>query len=402
MNNLDSYLDIVGDRVIHSIYKKMRSLYDSHVLHINSTFSGGGVAEILASLVPLMNDIGIDAGWRILHGNTDFFGITKKFHNGLQGEPVNVSDIKKHLYAQASQEFSTYTHINAHDYVIVHDPQPLPLVKYYRKRQPWIWRCHIDLSSPDQKLWSYLKRYMLNYDMVIVSSEMYMSKDLPVEYRIIMPAINPLTHKNKVIPDSLIEKTFKKHNIPTDKPFITQISRFDKWKDPLGVLDVFRLVREKIDCRLVLCGNMAADDPEGWEIYEEVRRKAKPFTDSGDVILVTIESNILVNALQRKAAVVVQKSLREGFGLTVTEALWKARPVVASNVGGIPLQIRDGENGYLLDPEDTQGFADRIVEIIKHPDHAQEMGQSARETVRDQFLMTRVLSDYLDLLNYLS
>ena len=312
------------------------------------------------------------------------------------------SDIKKHLYAQASQEFSTYTHINSHDYVIVHDPQPLPLIKYYRKRQPWIWRCHIDLSSPDQKLWAYLKRYMLNYDLVIVSSEMYMSSDLPVEYRIIMPAINPLIHKNKVIPDSLIEKTFKKHNIPADKPFITQISRFDKWKDPLGVLDVFQQVREKVDCRLVLCGNMAADDPEGWDIYEEVRRKAKPFIESGDVVLVTVESSILVNALQRKAAVVLQKSKREGFGLTVTEAMWKERPVVASKVGGIPLQIRDGENGYLLEPNDFSGFADRIVEIIRHPDHARELGQSAQETVRENFLMTRVLSDYLDLLNYLS
>ncbi|MCE5251060.1 glycosyltransferase, partial [bacterium] len=317
----------------------------------------------------------------------------------LQGEKINFSEMKKRLYVQASEVFSTYTHIDNHDFVVIHDPQPLPLIKFYRKRQPWIWRCHIDLSSPDKELWEYLKRFILNYDIVIVSSEKYESRDLPVDYRIIQPAINPLTHKNKEINGQVISKYLKKYGVKTDKPIITQISRFDKWKDPLGVLEVFKIAREKADCRLVLCGNMATDDPEGWEIFEKVKQRAKPLIDKGDVVLITVESNILVNVLQRSAAVVIQKSLREGFGLTVTEALWKERAVVASNVGGIPLQIQDSENGFLLDPDDNTGFAERIVELLKHPSLGKEMGQKGKETVRQQFLMTRVLSDYLDLFN---
>ena len=334
MIKIENYYDIVGDKVISSIYKRMRNLYGKHVLNINSTYIGGGVAEILSSLVPLMNDVGMEAGWRTVHGNIDFYGITKKFHNALQGEKINFSDMKKSQYEKVNLNFSSYTHINNHDFVVIHDPQPLPLIKFYKKRQPWIWRCHIDLSTPDKDLWSYLKNFIIKYDIVIVSSEKYMSKDLPLEYRIITPAIDPLTSKNKDISDSVIEKHFKKYGVPTDKPLITQISRFDKWKDPLGVVDVFKKVKEKIDCRLVLCGNMATDDPEGLAIFEKIKHSAQKLIDNKDIILLTVENSILVNALQRNSAVVIQKSLREGFGLTVTEALWKETPVVTTNVRG--------------------------------------------------------------------
>ena len=397
MRVLMDYKDLVGYDSIANIYRKPKRLYGKHILHINSTYQGGGVAEILLSLVPLMNDVGINTGWRVLHGNPDFFAITKKFHNALQGERLNFTKMKKRLYIQANNDFSVYTHID-HDCVIIHDPQPLPLVKFFKKRQPWLWRIHIDLSAPDEGLWTFLKEFLIRYDAVIISNEKYKKADLPVHQRVILPAIDPLSPKNTEISEEVISKYLKKFHIPRDKPLITQVSRFDKWKDPEGVIEVFRLVKEKVDCRLVLCGSMAMDDPAGAMIYEKVRRKAKQLIKNGDVILITSENNILVNALQRSAAVVMQKSTREGFGLTVTEALWKRTPVVASNIGGIPLQITDGENGFLASPWDTQDFADKITHILQNPDLAKDMGSKGRRIVRENFLITRLLSDYIDLL----
>ena len=306
--------------------------------------------------------------------------------------------MKKKLYLQANEDFSLYTHID-HDCVIIHDPQPLPLIKFYRKRQPWVWRCHVDLSTPNQELWEFLSSFILRYDLVILSSEQYKKKDLPVEQRIIQPVIDPLSPKNIDLQPQLIAKFLKKFDIPTDKPILTQISRFDKWKDPEGVLEVYKLVKEEVDCRLVLCGSMATDDPEGWKIYEKIRRKANRLTEKRDVILITSENNILVNVLQRVSAVIIQKSIREGFGLAVTEALWKERPVVASNVGGIPLQIRDGENGFLVNPEDISGAAEKVLKILREPEMAREMGRKGKEVVRQNFLVTRLLLDHLDLLN---
>lgn len=398
MRSLEDYHKIVGDEVITSIHKKARSLYERHILHINSTYQGGGVAEILTSLVPLMNDIGIDTGWRIMQGNPDFFQITKKFHNALQGNGINFTEMKKKLYLLANENFSVYTHIN-HDCVIIHDPQPLPQIKFYAKRQPWIWRCHADLSNPNGKLWAFLKNFILRYDLVVVSNDNYRQKDLPLEQKVCYPAIDPLSHKNMELSERDLTKNLKKFSIPTDKPLITQVSRFDRWKDPTGVIEVFKLVKKKVDCRLILCGSMAADDPEGWNIYERVHRKANDFIKSGEVILLTSESNILVNALQRISKVVIQKSIREGFGLTVSEALWKETPVIASKIGGIPLQIVDGENGFLVDSFDTKGFADRIVRILQDPALGEEMGRKGKEHIRKNFLITRLLSDYLSVLN---
>ncbi|HIH70353.1 glycosyltransferase [Methermicoccus shengliensis] len=395
---IEDYRDIVGDEVIYEICKEARKLYGKHILHINSTYQGGGVAEILSAGVSLMNDVGVDTGWRILHGSPDFFTITKKFHNALQGEHIHFTEMKKSLYMQTNEEFAQYTHIN-HDIIVVHDPQPLPLIRFYKKKQPWIWRCHVDLSNPNPEVWDFLKSFILRYDAVWVSNEKYKSDDLPVEQRVIHPFIDPLSSKNIELPESVIKKYLRKFSIPTDKPIITQVSRFDKWKDPMGVVEVFKLVKEEMDCRLVLCGSAARDDPEATVIYEEVRRKAKPLIKSGDVILITRENNILVNALQRTAAVVLQKSLREGFGLTVTEALWKAKPVVASNVGGIPLQIEDGKSGYLVEPNDVEGFADRVIELMQKPEKAAQMGRRGRKTVKEKFLITRGLLEHIRLLS---
>ncbi len=392
------YLNIVGEEVIVSIYKLAGKLYNRSMVHINSTYYGGGVAEMLSSLIPLLNDVGISAGWRILKGSPDFFEITKKFHNALQGDPINLTDNKKRLYLQTNEDFSTYTHID-HDIVIIHDPQPLPLIKFYHKKEPWIWRCHVDLSNPNPDLWNFLKRFIIRYEKVIVSSEQYKKPDLPVEQRIFFPVIDPLSPKNREISQSIIDSHLRKFKIPTDKPILLQISRFDKWKDPLGVLDIYERVRQEVDCRLILCGSMATDDPEGWQIYQKVMNRAKNYIDNRDVILITVENHMLVNVLQRAAAVVIQKSLKEGFGLTVTEALWKEKPVVASRVGGIPLQITDGQTGFLVEPTDHETFARRIVELIKNPDMGRELGRKGKEVVREKFLITRLIIDYLNLMD---
>lgn len=397
MKRVHDYRHIVGDKVISRIYQKANKLYHKRVIHINSTYAGGGVAEILNSLTPLMNDAGVDTDWRIIRGTPDLFNITKKFHNALQGDKINLSSIKKKLYMQANEDFSTYASLD-HDCVFIHDPQPLPLIQFYRKKQPWIWRCHIDLSNPNKELWEFLKDFILRYDLMVVSSKKYTKKDLPIEQIIFQPVIDPLTPKNMELSDKDSAKYLKKFGVPTDKPLITQISRFDKWKDPLGVVEIFKMVKKEIDCRLVLCGSMASDDPEGMKIYEKVRYRSNHLVENGDIILITSENNILVNALQRKSAVVLQKSLREGFGLTVTEALWKGTPVVASNVGGIPLQIKHEETGYLYDPENKEAFAEKIIEIIQNPKKFKEMTKAAKEFVRKNFLITRLLESYFDIL----
>lgn len=398
---LEDYVETVGKDIIADIHERARALYGKSMVHINSTHIGGGVAEILTSLLPLLNDVGIDADWRILRGTPDFFSVTKKFHNALQGEPINFTEWKRKLYVETNEDFSVYAHIN-HDCVVVHDPQPLPLTKFYRKRQPWVWRLHIDLSHPHEATWEFLKKFVESYDVVVVSSEAYLRNDLPVEQRIIRPAIDPLSQKNIEISEDTITKYLDKLKVPRDKPFLLQVSRFDKWKDPLGVIDVFRLVKEVVDCRLVLCGNTASDDPEGTAMFEEITTKGKDLIENNDLVLISGADNIAVNALQRAAAVVIQKSLREGFGLTVVEALWKRKAVVASRVGGIPLQISDVENGYLIEPTDNQGFADKIVEVLQNPDLNEEVGRRAHESVRQDFLITRLLSDYLHLMKDLA
>lgn len=397
---LEDYRDIVGVEAIYRIHEVARRLYGRHVVHINSTFQGGGVAEILSALVPLMNDVGVETGWRILHGHPDFFSVTKKFHNALQGDRISLSPIKQRLHVETNERFSIFTHIN-HDCIIVHDPQPLPLVTCYHKRQPWVWRCHVDLSNPDEQLWKYLSRFVLRYDRVVVSLDRYRRPDLPVPQAVIRPAIDPLSPKNVDVPDTALRKALTKFRVPLDKPLVVQISRFDKWKDPLGVIEAIKRVRQAFDCRLVLCGSMATDDPEGNAVYEQARRRAAELIDSGDVILLTAENNILVNALQRAAAVVVQNSRREGFGLTVTEALWKARPVVATNVGGIALQIEDGVTGRLVEPNDPETLAASILELLQDPERAKELGERGRQRVREEFLITRLLLDYLQLLEEL-
>jgi len=397
MKSLDDYLPIVGEKVLGQIYQKAHRLVNKHIVHINSTAHGGGVAEILNNLIVLLNDIGVDSGWRVLIGPSDFFSITKKFHNGLQGNSINLSTNKKNLYLETNDRFSRFTHLD-HDCVIVHDPQPLPLIKFNKKIQPWIWRCHIDITHPNPELWNFVKTFILRYDLMVISSEQFRKDDLPLEQKIIHPSIDPLSPKNMDLSAGLIEKTLRKFDIPMDKPLITQVSRFDPWKDPEGVLKVFNEVKEKVDCRLLYCYNMAPDDPEGIIIYNRMKKIAGKYLQSGDVLFRLGDNQILVNALQRVSAVVLQKSIREGFGLTVSEAEWKGTPVVASRVGGIPEQVIDGKTGFLVDPQDIKGCADKVAILIQDKKLAAKMGKSAKEFVKQKFLITRHLDDYLNLL----
>jgi trehalose synthase len=398
MNVIDKYRKICGDEIVDHLFAKASKLRDKHILLISSTYQGGGVAEMLNSQVLLFNAIGLQVGWRILHGTEDFFAVTKKFHNALQGDKIDLSAWKKKLYYETNQRFAQFTHIN-HDLVVVHDPQPLPLIEFYPKKQPWIFRCHIDISSPNPTIWSYLKGFIQKYDRIVVSKEEY-QKDLPIPSTIIHPAIDPLVTKNINLTEKLMAKYLTRYKINPTKPIISQISRFDKWKDPLGVLKVFELVRKNIDCQLVLLGSLATDDPEGYGIYEKVKKQVGKSPYQSDIHIILVNSDILVNCIQRKSTVVIQKSLKEGFGLVVSEALYKGTPVVASKVGGIPLQVTDNFNGFLLDPEDTKGFAAKTILLLKNKELRARFAKHASEHVKHNFLITRTLVDWLDLFEH--
>ncbi len=391
---IEDYLDLVGAEPIARIYAIARRMYQLRVLNVNATYHGGGVAGMLQTIVPLLNEIGLDVDWSLLYGEPDLFQATKKLHNGLQGEHVTISDDEIALYLRISEAFARYTPI-MHDAVIVHDPQPLPMIAYRDKEGPWIWRCHIDLSNPNEDVWEQLKPYVLRYDAVVVSSESFKKPDLPVDTHVIPPAIDPFSAINRLLTSTEVDAKLAEYGIPRDKPLIVQVSRFDKWKDPLGVLEVFSRVRKETDTRLVMLGNMASDDPEGPMIYEQVVKRAAALSD---VHLITATDPVLVNALQRAATVVMQLSLKEGFGLTVSEALWKGTPVVATNVGGIPLQIEDGKTGYLAAPQDYETMSARVLDIINDPALRTRLGEAGRDHVREKFLMPRLLTDWLTLL----
>ncbi|MBN1860637.1 MAG: glycosyltransferase [Candidatus Thermoplasmatota archaeon] len=397
MKSLDKYQEIVGDHLIQKIRSEASSLSEKKMVHINSTYQGGGVAEILNSLIILLNDVGIETDWRILHGNLDFFTITKKFHNALQGERINLSEKKKEIYYINNVNNAIFSHIN-HDFVVVHDPQPLPIITCYKKRQPWVWRCHIDISTPMKDLWDYLKMFILKYDAMIISMEKFKPRDIPdrvLPQYIIRPSIDPLNLKNREIPSFTISKYLSKYGIDEEKPIITQISRFDKWKDPEGMIKIFKMIKRKANCQLILAGSMATDDPEGQGIFENLEKLVET---EKDIRLIINAPDILINVLQRASSVIIQKSLKEGFAITVSEALWKKTPVVTSNVGGISSQVIHGKNGYLVEPKDYAGFAEKITYLLKNPTIAEKMGEFGREHVKNNFLITRHLLDYIQLM----
>ncbi len=385
---LEDYVQYVGGETVERILQKARPLRDLHVVNVNSTYYGGGVAELLGSMSILMNSIGIKTGWRVIQGSPDFFSITKKMHNALQGGEINLTDRKKEIFEGVVYENAIRNHLE-HDVVIIHDPQPLPMINHYRKRGPWIWRGHVDLSEPNRELWGYLAPFVEKYDAVIFSIREYAQK-VKTPQLFFMPAIDPFSIKNHPFSEEEIEERLEHYNIPTDLPLVVQVSRFDRWKDPEGVVQAFQIARKEVNCTLVLVGNVATDDPEGPELYESLLESQEE-----RIIILSVQDTALVNALQSRAAVVLQKSIREGFGLTVAEAMWKGAAVIGGNVGGIRYQIQDGVNGFLVN--NVQEAAARIVQLVKDEELRRRLGKAGRETVRQKFLLTRNLEQYLDL-----
>ncbi|MEW6117471.1 MAG: glycosyltransferase [Nitrospirota bacterium] len=385
---VEDYERYIGPEVVERIIKKSRPLRDLHVAHINSTYYGGGVAELLSSLILLMNSLSIKTGWRVIQGSPDFFSITKKMHNALQGGKINLSKLKMEIYEDVIYENAVRNHLH-HDIVVIHDPQPLPMINHYRKRGPWIWRCHVDLSNPHPELWSYLEPFIEKYDAVVLSLEEYRRK-LQTPQVFFLPAINPFSIKNKELSDQDIDERLNHYNIPSDLPLVVQVSRFDRWKDPEGVIEAFKIARKEVDCTLVLLGNVATDDPEGEEVYETLLQHKED-----RIIILSHQDTALVNALQRRAAVVLQKSICEGFGLTVAEAMWKGTAVIGGKTGGIRHQINDGVNGFLV--SSVQEAAERIVALLRNEDLRRALGHKARETVKERFLLTRLVEQHLDL-----
>lgn len=386
---VEDYEPFIGPRTTDRIRKKAKTLQYLHVANVNATYYGGGVAELLTSLTLLMNSVGIKTGWRVIQGAPDFFTITKKMHNALQGGEINLSDRKMEIYEEVIYENAIRNHLENHNMVIIHDPQPLPMINHYKKNGPWIWRCHVDLSNLNRELWDYLLPFIEKYDAVILSIKDYKQK-LKTPQLFFMPAIDPFSILNREMSESETKERLDHYEIPTDLPLVVQISRFDRWKDPEGVIEAFKIARKEVDATLVLLGNVATDDPEGTEVYESLLdcREER-------IIILSHQDTALVNALQRRAAVVLQKSIREGFGLTVAEAMWKGAAVIGGNVGGIRYQIRNGVNGFLV--SSVEEAAARMVQLIKDRKLRQRMGQKAKETVRKKFLLTRYLEQYLDL-----
>ena len=388
---MEEYEPIIGKGAIEELRLLSSGLQGKVIQNINSTFSGGGVAEILNRMIPLLEQLGVDARWNIIEGNDSFFQVTKKFHNALHNRKQDITSADYEVFQEVTRKNVENMDLYG-DILFIHDPQPAGLIQ--RKQQigkKWIWRCHIDISRPDESVWNFLQPYITQYDAAVFSAPAF-SRPLPMRQFLISPSIDPLSDKNRELPASLIESVFRKYQIPQDKPIITQVSRFDYLKDPVGVIQAFELVRKNIDCRLVFAGGTASDDPESEKVLDEVRERAAGNPDI-HVLLVPPSSDIEINALQRGSTIIVQKSLGEGFGLTVSEALWKGKPIVASAVGGIPLQVKDKLTGLLS--HGIEGTAYALKELLNNPDYAKWLGNNGREHVKNNFLITRHLKDYM-------
>ena len=394
---LAKYAQVAGADVVDQLQQLAKPLKDAHIVHINSTRYGGGVAEILHSLVPLKKALGLNVTWEVISGEEAFFHVTKSMHNALQGFPTVVSqrELKTYEETNAREAERLRPLLEEADFVFIHDPQPAPLLHFTPNRKgKWIWRCHIDLSRPFRPVWRYLRNLVVEYDASIFSMPDF-SQPLPHLQYIIPPSIDPLTKKNRELPPKDIEEVFNHFGLDPDLPTILQVSRFDRFKDPLGVIRAARLAKKFVLFQLVLAGGGAADDPEGEAVLKEVQSAA-----AGDphvhVLYLPPDAHITINALQRAADVVIQKSLKEGFGLTVTEALWKGKPVIGGAVGGIKIQVVDHHTGFLV--HTPEGAALRIRYLLFYKDKREEMGRKAHLFVRENFLITRHLRDYLSLL----
>jgi trehalose synthase len=394
---IDCYEASAGPEAVAELRRLAAGLRGARILHLNATPYGGGVAEILRSEVPLLRDLGLAADWRIIRGDQQFFSVTKSIHNGLQGAERALSPEERDCYIRQSQENAAALD-EPYDLIVVHDPQPLALLQFHGKgTAKWIWRCHIDTSEPDPETWAFLRGFVAGYDAAVFTLRPFVPPELPVErVEIIPPAIDPESPKNIDLPPDISRRVLQWVGIDVERPLLTQISRFDPWKDPLGVIEAFHLTkREVTGCQLALVGSMALDDPEAWSMYAQIQAAAQDDPDIHLFTNLTGVGNIEVNAFQHLSDVVIQKSIREGFGLVISEALWKGTPVVAGRAGGIPLQMQDGAGGFLVDS--TQACAERATWLLRHPEEAAALGARGRELVRRRFLLPRLIADELRL-----
>jgi trehalose synthase len=396
VNLLDQYEQIVGHQEVQRLRRLGERLAGKRIVHVNSTKSGGGVAEILGWMVPLMQELGIDAGWEVISGPPEFYQVTKALHNGLQGFPVTLRERDFALHYEVNRANAEKLNLHA-DVVFIHDPQPMFLPEYTPRGQVgrWVWRCHIDASRPSRPIWKHLTKAMPHYQAAVFSMAAF-TRPMSCPMFLAPPSIDPLSDKNCPIPEAERLATLAAQGIDADRPLLLQVSRFDRFKDPLGVIEAYRLVKPYYpELQLALAGGPADDDPEGAEVLREVLSCA---ADDKDIKVLMLPPNAhrTINALQRSAIVVLQKSLKEGFGLTVTEALWKGKPVVGGACGGITLQVHDYHTGFLV--HSPSGAAYRIRYLLRYAEKRQRMGKTGHEFVREHFLLTRHLRDYITML----
>jgi len=399
-HSIDLYADVVGKPVIDQLRRLGERLKDVRIVHVNSTREGGGVAEILHWMVPLMNDLGLKASWEVIQGNDDFFSVTKNIHNGLQGHAVTLQKKDWDIYEAVNAKNSKHLEpiLEDADIVVIHDPQPAALLKLIpHRRGIWIWRAHIDVSRPHHLVWKALKNYVQDYHASIFSLASF-AQLLPHEQFIIAPSIDPLSEKNMSLDKKYVNEVARQFKLDRSRPLVVQVSRFDRFKDPVGVIEAYRIVRKVAPIQLVLAGSGATDDPEGKEILDDVYKVAGDDPDI-HVLLLPPDAHRTINALQRLADIIIQKSVKEGFGLTVTEGLWKGKPVIGGDVGGIKLQVISHYTGYLVNS--PEGAAHRIRYLLHHRDKMRELGRRAKEFTRENFLLTRHIREYLTLYLYL-
>ncbi len=390
------YEPIVGRDEIESIISLAERVKGAKIIHINATSYGGGVAEILKSLIPLARSVGLDAKWQVLHGSKEFFATTKSIHNALQGNTsIELTKSMQEVYLKINDSNAKNLDLDG-DVIVIHDPQPLPLIRY-RQNGKWVWRCHIDTSQPNKHVWNFLKPFVERYDALVFSREIYIPDDVKgVKVFVRYPSIDPLSDKNRPLHQTEILKVLERFGLDPDKPIIGQVARFDPWKNPLSVIDTYRRVKEKIpEVQLALIGSFAHDDPEGVEWYEKTVRYAEGLKDVYVLTNMDGVHDVEVNAFQRAFTVALQLSIKEGFGLTVSEALWKGVPVVATRVGGIPLQVINEVTGFLVN--DTDEAAEKVLLLLKRVWLARELGRNGVEHVKRNFLITKDLKDYLRL-----
>lgn len=367
------------------------------ILHVNSTRYGGGVAEILHRLLPLMDELGVKTRWEVLTGTELFYRTTKSFHNSLQGTKQRLTKEMFEAYLECNRENARRLNLDA-DVALIHDPQPAALIDHRPSGSKWIWRCHIDLSTPQRSVWQFLRPFIIRYDAAVFSLPKFAQR-LPIPQFLVYPSIDPLSDKNRELPEEEVRAILDRLEIPRDKPLLLQVSRFDRFKDPVGVVEAYRIVKKSHDCRLVLAGGSADDDPEGAEVLAEVREAVGVDPDV-HLLLLPPTANIEINALQRAAAIVLQKSTREGFGLTVTEAMWKGKPVIGGETGGITAQVIHGKTGYTVNS--PEGAAFYIKHLFNDVELMAAIGRQAKEYARHRFLITRQLQDYLGVMIHLS